>query len=154
DRGQTWSDPIAALVQEPLADPNANPPNGIVTDPDTGQGVEAHPMFFSIALDRSNGNLYAAWLDARFSNFQYNSIAFSMSTDGGLPCPPPTQPNQPQTPAPPLDRQAWNPSVAVAADGTVAVSYYDFRNNTSTDTGALTDYWLATVQAPATSLGT
>src|SRR5262249_4504179 len=53
-RGQPWSDPIAALVQQPLADPNANPPNGIVTDPDTGQAVEAHPMFLSIAVDRSN----------------------------------------------------------------------------------------------------
>jgi hypothetical protein len=30
----------------------------------------------------------------------------------------------------------------VAADGTVGVSYYDFRNNTPA-AGALTDYWLA-----------
>jgi hypothetical protein len=49
-----------------------------------------------------------------------------------------------------MDRQAWNPAVAVAADGTVAVSYYDFRNNTAAP-GALTDYWLAYAPAPATN---
>jgi hypothetical protein len=42
----------------------------------------------------------------------------------------------------------------VAADGTVAVTYYDFRNNTPAP-GALTDYWLAfchpSASAPATN---
>ncbi len=33
------------------------------------------------------------------------------------------------------------PSVDVASDGTVAVTYYDFRSNTP-DPGLLTDYWL------------
>jgi hypothetical protein len=36
--------------------------------------------------------------------------------------------------------QAFTPSVAVAADGTVGVTYYDFRNNTDTP-GLPTDYW-------------
>ena len=31
------------------------------TDPDTGQGIEAHPMFPSLAVDRHSGNLYAVW---------------------------------------------------------------------------------------------
>src|SRR5262249_25145102 len=79
DRGQTWSAPIQAVVQQPLADPSVHPPNTLLTDPDTGQGVEAHPVFPSIAVDRACGNLYAVWIDARFSNFQYNSIALSMS---------------------------------------------------------------------------
>jgi hypothetical protein len=43
--------------------------------------------------------------------------------------------------------------VAVAADGTVAVSYYDFRNNTLAS-GALTDYWLAYCHPSATTPAT
>jgi len=154
DHGQTWSVPIHAPVEEPLVDQNSNPPNATVTDPDTGQGVEAHPMFASVAVDRASGALYAVWIDGRFSNFQYNSIALSMSTDGGFTWSTPVQVNQTPNTVPPLDRQAWNPTVAVAADGTVAVSYYDFRNNTAAR-GALTDYWLAfehpSATAPATN---
>jgi hypothetical protein len=55
---------------------------------------------------------------------------------------------------PSIDQQAFKPAVAVAADGTVAVSYYDFRNNTPAP-GALTDYWMAfchpSTTAPATN---
>jgi hypothetical protein len=150
DHGQTWSAPIQAVVQEPLVDPKASPPNALVTDPDTGTLVDTHPMFDSIAVDPNSGNLYAVWIDARFSNFQYNGIALSMSSDGGLTWSNPIQVNQTPTTVPPLDQQAWNPAVAVAANGTVAVTYYDFRNNTP-DPGALTDYWLAFSSGPATN---
>jgi hypothetical protein len=150
DQGQTWSGPIAAVVQQPLIDPSIQPPNATVTDPDTGQAVEAHPSFESIALDPNSGTLYAVWPDGRFSNFQYNSIALSRSSDGGLTWSNPIQVNQTPTSVPPLDRQAWNPTVAVAADGTVAVTYYDFRNNTPA-AGALTDYWLAYCHPSATT---
>ena len=111
-------------------------------------------MFDSFAVDPNSGNLYAVWIDGRFSNFQYNSIALSMSSDGGFTWSQPIQVNQTPSTVPPIDRQAWNPTVAVAADGTVAVSYYDFRNNTG-GPGALTDYWMAfchpSASAPATS---
>jgi ELWxxDGT repeat protein len=150
DHGLTWSAPISALVQQPLVDPQEKPPNAIITDPDTGHPVEAHPMFASIAVDRHSGNLYAAWVDARFSNAQYNSIAFSLSTDGGFTWSQPVQANQTPNTVPAIDRQAWNPTIAVAADGTVGVSYYDFRKNTAAP-GALTDYWLATAPAPTTN---
>jgi hypothetical protein len=155
DHGQTWSAPIPAVVQEPLVAPNSiKPPNALVTDPDTGQLVDTHPMFSSIAVDPTSGNLYAVWIDARFSNFQYNSIALSMSADGGLTWSQPIQVNQTPNTVPAIDRQAWNPTVAVTADGTVGVTYYDFRNNTPAP-GALTDYWLAFYQpsasAPATN---
>ena len=76
-----------------------------------------------------------------------------MSSDGGLTWSTPIQVNQTPNTVPPIDRQAWNPTVAVAADGTVAVSYYDFRNNTAAP-GALTDYWLAMAPAPATNPST
>src|SRR5262249_14964983 len=73
--------------------------------------------------------------------------------DGGLTWSDPIQVNKTPNSVPPADRQAWNPTVAVAADGTVAVTYYDFRNNTPAP-GTLTDYWLAychpSASAPAT----
>jgi hypothetical protein len=153
DHGQTWSAPIRAVVQEPLVDPNSNPPNAILTDPNTGQAVEAHPMFDSLAVDPKSGNLYAVWIDARFSNSQHNSIALSMSSDGGLTWSAPIQANQTPTNVPSADQQAWNPTVAVAADGTVAVTYYDFRNNTGAS-GTLTDYWLAYCRPSASTPAT
>lgn len=142
DHGQTWSGPTQAPMELPLVDPNFQPPNGIVLDPDTGHTVEAHPMFNSIAVDPNNGTLYAVWLDARFTGQQINAIALSASSDGGVTWSAPMQVNQTPTAIPLLNQQAWNPTVQVAADGTVAVSYYDFRNNTSAP-GCLTDYWLA-----------
>jgi hypothetical protein len=141
DHGQTWSAPITAAMEEPLADPNLRPPNALVTDPNTGHLLEAHP-FPSLAVDRTSGNLYAVWLDGRFSNLQHNSIAFAMSSDGGFTWSDPIRVNQTPTNIPSADQQAWSPTVAVAADGTVGVSYYDFRNNTGAS-GALTDYWMA-----------
>jgi hypothetical protein len=151
DQGQTWSAPISAVVQQPLIDPNLQPPNNLLTDPDTGQLVESHPNA-SVAVDPHSGNLYAVWLDGRFSNFQYNSIALSMSSDGGFTWSAPVQVNQTPNTVPPIDRQAWNPTVAVAADGMVAVTYYDFRNNTPAP-GALTDSWLASCQPSASAQG-
>ncbi len=142
DHGQSWSGPFAAPPQKPLVDANSSPPAALVTDPDTGCAVAARPMFDSIAVDRNSGNLYAVWIDARFSNSAFNSIALSVSTDGGLNWSDPIQVNQTPKNLPAAEQQAWKPTVAVADDGTVGVSYYDFRNNTPA-AGCLTDYWLA-----------
>src|SRR5260370_31456277 len=40
-----------------------------------------------------------------------------------------------------VNRQAFFPSIAVAADGTIGVSYYDFRFNDA-NPGLPTDRWL------------
>jgi hypothetical protein len=94
--------------------------------------------------------LMMLWLAlSAFNSGQYDSIAFSMSSDGGLTWSRPIKINQTPTNVPALDQQAFNPTVAVAADGTVAVTYYDFRNNTPAP-GALTDYWLASGHPSAT----
>jgi len=39
---------------------------------------------------------------------------------------------------------AFTPSVDVNASGDVAVTFYDFRNDTPTTDTALTDYWIRT----------
>src|SRR5262249_5509224 len=87
DHGQTWQFadaplPVADIL--PLLDTATVPGARGLPNPDGGTGIDSHGWFFDLAVDPANGNLYAVWQDARFSNFQYTSIAFSMSTDGGF----------------------------------------------------------------------
>jgi len=115
-----------------------------VTDPDTGAPVRSGEPLTSVAVDPNNGNLYAVWPDGRFSGFTHDDIAFSMSTDGGLTWSDPIKINQTPTNIPAGDQQAFTPVVAVNSDGTVAVTYYDFRNNTdlTPGSGLPTDYFI------------
>jgi hypothetical protein len=107
-----------------------------VRDPDTNQIVRSQDFNPDVAVDPSSGNLYIVWQDGRFSGGARSDIAFTMSTDGG----------STWTPTVKLDQNsagtsAFLPSVHVAADGTVGVSFYDFRNNTPAP-GLPTDHWL------------
>ncbi len=126
DKGLTWSKVIDISTDQSVA----------VLDPDTGRAVRAGEGLPDIAVDRSNGTLYAVWSDARFSGGAHDDVALSRSTDGGLTWSSPIKINQT-----PNNAAAFTPSVEVAADGTVGVSYYDFRSNTA-DPGVPTDYWL------------
>jgi BNR repeat-like domain len=131
DRGLHWSALIVGPGEEVLP----------VTDPDTGADVRSGEPIFGVAVDPNNGNLYAAWVDGRFSGFAHDDIAFAMSTDGGLTWSDPIKVNQTPTNIPAADQQAFTPSIAVNRAGTVAVTYYDFRNNDASP-GLPTDYWL------------
>jgi hypothetical protein len=101
-----------------------------------------------VAVNRTNGNLYAVWMDARFSQAtpssppMWDSIAFTQSTNGGLTCSPMIRVNQ--TPQGDVQNShAFTPSVHVLANGTIAVSYYDFRFNDTEDPSTLdTDHWV------------
>ena len=125
DKGATWSDPITVDHLRSVG----------VTDPDTGQGVRTGDIIPDIAVDPNNGNLYIVWQDSRFSGGAHDDIAFSMSTDGGFNWSAPVKVNQTTNNA-----AAFTASVQVAANGTVGVTYYDFRNNTPA-VGVPTDYW-------------
>jgi hypothetical protein len=140
DHGVTWSDPIAGPAEEAIP----------VSDPDTGQLVRSGEPIIDVTADPSNGNLYAVWADGRFSNFAHDDIAFSMSTDGGQTWSDPIKVNQTPSNIPAGDQQTFTPSVAVGANGTVAVTYYDFRNNTA-DPGLSTDYWIVHADANFTN---
>jgi len=146
DRGQSWSAPINATAMTPLYGGSVG--NAVTMDPETGQLVwdVINP---SIAADSHNGNIYAVWEDGRFSNFQYNDIAFSMSADGGFNWSTPIRINQTPLGIPPSNRQCFIPALAVAADGTIGVTHYDFRFN-GTGPGLPTDYWLARCQPSLT----
>ena len=146
DHGQNWSAPINAVTMTPLSLPNGNT---LVVDPETGQVVQ-DPTNPSFAVDRQNGSLYAVWEDGRFSNSQYNDIAFSMSADGGFTWSAPIRVNQTPLNIPPLDRQAFLPAIAVAGNGTIGVSYYDFRFN-DPNPGLPTDRWLVQCQPSSTT---
>jgi hypothetical protein len=108
-------------------------------DPDTGAPIRAEGFTPEVAVDPNNGNMFVTWQDTRFSGV--DEIAFTMSTNGGASWSTPIRVNQTPRSADTANEQAWVPDVHVAADGTIATSYYDFRNNTPAP-GATTDYWL------------
>jgi hypothetical protein len=144
DKGGTWEGPVK--VADQLAKCDTRQRICFATDPDTGAFVRSGDMP-DVAVDPHSGALYVVWEDARFGNFQYPSIAFSMSTDGGLTWSEPIQVNQTPTDLPPDNQQALHPSVHVNADGVVGVTYYDFRFNTLEEDGVPTDYWFAYADA-------
>jgi hypothetical protein len=130
DHGQTWGPRIVV----------SNFRNVQAIDPNTGQSLRAGLGIGDIAEDPNTGTLYIVVEDGRFNGGQFDSIAFTQSSDGGLHWSPPVAVNQTPTDIPPLDRQAFVPTVQVAADGTVGVTYYDFRNNQG-GPDLPTDYW-------------
>ncbi len=139
DRGVTWSDPIE------VAPENATPCkmcNGPV-DPDTGARIRVGLGRPDLAVDLNPssagyGNIYAVWGDTYGSSEKspYPTVVFTRSTDGGLTWSPLIKVNKS-----PAGVQGFTPSIDVASDGTVAVTYYDFRYNTP-DPGLPTDYWM------------
>jgi hypothetical protein len=76
-----------------------------------------------------------------------------MSSDGGFTWSTPIQINKTPAKLAPANGQAFLPAMAVAADGTIGVTYYDFRFN-DPEAGMLTDYWLVHCHPSATTLAT
>jgi len=131
DKGVTWSGPTLVDRLQTIG----------ITDPETGDPVRTGDIIPDVAVDPASGALYAVWQDSRFSGGQFDSIAFSQSRDGGLTWSTPIKVNLTPGGEPAGDQQAFTASVHVAADGTVGVTYYDFRNNTPAAT-LETDYFL------------
>jgi hypothetical protein len=132
DNGETWSGPIPF---ERMLNPG-------VVDPDDGDPLRTGDIIPDIAVDPNSGQLYAVWQDKRFDDGQHDSIALSTSTDGGLTWSSAVKVNNTPTNIPTGNQQAFTPSVDVAEDGTVSVTYYDFRNNTADPNTLPTDYWV------------
>ncbi len=154
DHGQSWLPASGPILGPEIKSINPSDPTIGATDPDTGVPLNEFTAAIAFAaVDRHSGALYAVWEDSRFGNGQYNSIAFSQSLDAGLTWSEPIAINRTPNNIPPANRQAFRPSIAVAADGTIGVTYYDFRLNDSAP-GTLTDYWFVSVhptrQQPAT----
>lgn len=140
DHGATWTHGPAIRASKIMA-------RGAY-DPDTGRPIRAEGFIGDVAVDRTSGTLYAAWQDTRFSGV--DEIALALSRDGGTTWSTPVKVSQTPRSTNPGNQQAFVPAVHVAADGTVAVTYYDFRNNTSAP-GAPTDYWMVVCHPSATT---
>jgi hypothetical protein len=140
DKGKTWErKPTVAAVQVTF---------GSIT-PDKQETIRDAAFLFDVAVDPTNGNLYAVEQDFRFHAVE--EVSFLMSTDGGDTWSRPIRINQ--TPPNPnvLRRQAIIPSVAVGPGGVLVVTYYDFRNDNAT--GELTDYWAVFCDPGKTNCG-
>jgi hypothetical protein len=129
DGGRHWSPPIkiAPIRTALLTDPDNPDPQSL------NETVRAGDYLPDIAVDHASGALYVVWSDGLGTNV--DNVVISKSTDGGRTWSPLKAIDQ--TPGP----HAFNQTVQVAGDGTVAVLYYDFRNNTP-DPGLPTDVWL------------
>jgi hypothetical protein len=144
DKGASWSGPTFVTDIHVV---------GVVT-PDTGKRVRDASILYSAAVDPSSGAIYLAWQDDRVSkdtstkcttptgSILIDGIVFSQSLDGGLTWSAPVQINQtPANPAHPCRQQAFIPAVVAAGDGTVVVTYYDFRNDAGTAGVEAADYF-------------
>jgi len=151
DRGETWTMPTRIDDQLPMSlfrgASTVDLEPGPCPDPSQAGAcpIRSGDFIPEVAVNRTNGALYAVWMDARFSFFQtgafrWDSIAYSQSTDGGNTWSPAIQVNT-TPPGSNQNSQAFTPSVHVSANGTVTVTYYDFRFNTPSPATLDTDYW-------------
>ena len=127
DQGVSWSAPTT--IAEYL---------GVGTvDPVTRDKVRDGAGVPSMATG-ADGALHVVWQDARFGRGTYDSVAYSQSRDAGLTWSAPVAVNAR------LDIAAFTPSVHVRDDGSIGVTYYDFRVDSVDRTTLPTVYRLAT----------
>ncbi len=124
DHGVTWSAPVSV---------------GDIRTPENSARLRAGQVLPAFAVDPRSGTVAAVWLDGRFDPSRRAGVALSLSSDGGRTWTPPRRVNQTPEGIP-----AVLPSVAYAPDGTLGVSYYDFRNRPIGSPALTTDVWLAT----------
>ena len=155
DKGETWTHGQAIRAAQILTKAAFDSQQIGIRDPDTGAAVRTGDIIPEVAVDRNPtsagyGNLYAVWQDSRFSNggdfssfsLLIDEVAFSRSTDGGFTWSTPIKINKTPIGIPLGNRQAFTPAIRVAADGTIGVTYYDFRHNTPDPTTLPTDYFI------------
>jgi len=124
DRGTTWTAPVVVSDLQAVG----------TTDPLTGKAVRDGSELASVSVG-PGGIVYVVWQDSRFSGGKHDGIAFTQSQDGGTTWSAPVQVNAVTT------VQAFTPTINVRADGVIAVSYFDLRNDTFTGL-FLTDCWM------------
>ena len=124
DHGRSWSKPVnvSRLIARPVRTPGDDRP------------VRTGDVAPDIAIDRRTGAVYVVWQDAASGT---PAIHLSKSTDAGRTWSAPRKVS-----GAPAGIPAFTASVDVNDAGTVAVTYYDFRHDTSDTATALTDYWI------------
>ena len=131
DGGKTWGAPskVAPLGTALLTNPDIPNPTSLDRD-GTRRGLPA-----DVAVDQRPGR--STWSSPTGSATGFNHVKLTKSTDGGKRWTTPVDVTET-----PLTTHSFNGTVEVTDDGTVAVLYYDFRNNTPAP-GLPTDVWLA-----------
>ena len=125
DKGATWSTtPVVISSLQAVG----------TRDPQGGAAVRDGSDLVSVSVSPT-GVVYVAWQDSRFSSGQRDGIAMTQSSDGGVTWSVPVQVNAD------TGVQAFTPTINVRADGSIAVTYFDLRNNTFAGL-FLTDCWL------------
>lgn len=136
DQGRRWErlDTVVEVF-EPI----------VAVDPESGVPVRDAGELPDVAVNRASGELYMTWQDGSAGQV---GIVVSRSDDGGDTWSAPVRVNQGTNDT----VQAFLPTVAVAADGTVGVLFYDFRNDVLGDDPLSTDVHLALFDADLTFL--
>ncbi|HVS28694.1 MAG TPA: sialidase family protein [Solirubrobacteraceae bacterium] len=124
DGGQSFAAPVKVADTAPF------PP----IDPGTQKVVRSYPLVSTdVAPD---GTIYVTWNEIPTSNGGASTIWFARSTDDGRSFSAPGVVAQ-------VSNQAFLASIAVAGDGTVGVTWDDFRNATPGAHSLATDVWYA-----------
>jgi hypothetical protein len=148
DKGVTWSK--RAIIVAPSAAIGESDPEPIhcrpfITNNPPCTIVRSDGVIVDLAVDNSSGphagRLYITWQDHADNPHGDDLIMLSHSDDGGLTWSSPVKVNQ--TPQDTFTDQAFEPTVHVNASGTVALTYYDFRNDIAGDAQLTTDAWIA-----------
>jgi len=128
DRGATWSG--ATRVADVLS-------VGVVDPQNVDRPIRDASNLASFAAG-PGGRVVAVWQDARFAGGARDGVVFAQSLDAGATWSAPVRINAvPGT-------QAFLPTVTIRDDGTIAVTYYDMRNDTADPATLLVDVWLTT----------
>jgi hypothetical protein len=146
DGGVTWSAPTVIAPFDSLG----------VIDPNTGQRLRVGDGLPEAAIDPATGQLYVVWESS--SNYLKNlkqssgswddEVLLSTSPAGGASWSKPVVVHRAG------GMPTFIPTVAVGSGGTVAVTYYDTRRLSASNTTTLpTDYWISYSAAGGASFG-
>jgi hypothetical protein len=129
----SWSatPPVTIAQLQPVGTSNPDPMNKTP--------VRDGADIVSVSVEAGTGKVYVVWQDSSFSKGNHDGIALSSSADGGQTWSTPVQVNaDPKV-------QAFTPTVNVRADGVIAVTYFDLRNNVNPSATTLyADCWMVT----------
>ncbi|MDX2970534.1 sialidase family protein [Kribbella solani] len=137
DGGATWSKPTL----------NAPAPLAVTTripDPDGGSDPIRNASLPLLAAQPGTKVVHATW-QSQAADGTFH-VAYARSADSGKTWSAPARVDK--TPK----GSAAVPAIAVSSDGTAAITYYDFRNNTA-DSSLPTDFWAITCKSACTTAG-
>ncbi|WP_141721898.1 sialidase family protein [Micromonospora citrea] len=138
DGGRTWSAPTLDVPAPFAVGPR-------IPDPDNS-GDPLRNASLPLLAARPNSQVVDAVWQSQAADGTFH-VDHSRSTDGGRNWSAPIRVDKTPT------GSAAVPVVAVAEDGTVAVTYYDFRNNTPDPATLPTDLWAVTCENDCTRPG-